>query len=232
MKIAVIIPFRDCGTDPLRAANLLRVRNHWSDFGAPIYEVDDGREADASFNRCAAYNRGAARAKDADVLVYAEADMLISGWQVREAVARAAGGLGMVVPFRQYRALTARESERVRTYNRDPAVCDTDYVMDDGHAVGAINVMHRDTLEAIGCWDETFEGNGYDDKAMERALAVAAGPIRWVEGPAYHLYHLPGWRGDHLSEADRAATEANRIRWHRYLKATTPREIRTLTAGG
>jgi hypothetical protein len=67
---------------------------------------------------------------------------------------------------------------------------------------------------------------------MNRAFEVAAGPTRCVNGPAYHLYHLPGWKGDHLTDEDRAATERNKARWQLYLGATSGERIRELTAGG
>lgn len=89
----------------------------------------------------------------------------------------------------------------------------------------------RATLDLIGQWDEGFEGNWYDDDAMKIAFELCAGPTRWIDGPAHHLYHLPGWKGDHLTAADRAATAANKARLRLYQRAEQPAQIRELTSG-
>ncbi len=87
--------------------------------------------------------------------------------------------------------------------------------MDDSQSIGAINIVSRATLNKVGGWDECFEGNWYDDVAMKIAFEKVGGITRWVDGPAFHLYHLPGHTGDHLTDADRAATAARcgRHRW-------------------
>lgn len=226
----VVIPFRDRGHDPLRAQNLQRVLAWWAAGPWPVAVVHDGREGDAQFNRSAAYNRGveAASAAGADVVIYTEADMLIPYAQVAEAVEAALVAPGLVVPFLTYNYLSESDSQLVR----DGATVDDltpQNAVDDGGSMGAVNVVSMDSLAAVGCWDEGFEGNWYDDNAMEQAFAVCCGARRHVPGPAWHLYHLPGWTGDHLTEADRAATEANRQRWLRYQAAGTPEQIRALT---
>jgi hypothetical protein len=92
-------------------------------------------------------------------------------------------------------------------------------------------VISRQTLESTGGFDERLSGNWYDDNVAKRAFEVCAGPTRWIPGPAFHLYHLPGHKGDHLTDADRAATEANRHRLHRYRMARTPEQVRALVGG-
>ena len=226
----VVIPFRDRGRDPHRAQNLDRVLRWWAAGPWPVAVVHDGREGDAQFNRSAAYNRGmeAARAAGADVVIYTEADMLIPYAQVAEAVEAAHMMPGLVVPFLTYNYLSEADSQRVR----DDAPLEgltPQQIVDDGGSMGAVNVVSMASLEAVGCWDEGFEGNWYDDNAMEHAFAVCCGVRRHVPGPAWHLFHLPGWSGDHLTDEDRAATEANRLRWLRYQAAKTPEQIRSLT---
>ena len=226
----VVIPFRDRGHDPLRQQNLDRVLAWWAESPWPVRVVDDGRDGDAQFNRSAAYNRGAVAATTAgvDVVIYTEADMLIPYQQVDAAVQAAADAPGLVVPFTTYCYLSPDGSQLVRD-GREPATVAPESRMDNGASMGAVNVVSMDSLAAIGQWDENFEGNWYDDNAMERAFALCCGVRRHVPGPAWHLYHLPGWSGDHLTDEDRAATEANRLRWERYAAATTPQEILHLT---
>lgn len=229
---AIVIPFRDRGIDPLRAANLQRVLDHWKNYGADVHVVDDGRDGTAQFNRHAAYNRGVdACGPDVDVVVFTESDMLIDYRQIIAAIDAARERPGLVVPFTQYRYLTPSESTGVRAGDLMPGQCHPESVMDNGASIGAVNVVSRATLDLIGQWDEGFEGNWYDDDAMKIAFERCAGPTRWISGPAHHLYHLPGWKGDHLTAADRAATAANKARLRLYQRAEQPAQIRELTTG-
>lgn len=215
----VIVPFRDRGRDPLRAQNVSRVVGMWEDYGYQPWVIGDGRSGVDQFNRSAAYNRGVANAYEGcDGFIFAESDMLIDDRQIDAACELAEKGVGMVVPFTEYRYLTERDSERARDGD-DPIHFTPAYRMANGSSIGAINVVSRETMNLVGQWDEKFEGNWYDDDAMKLAFQACAGPTRWVDGPAYHLYHLPGHNGDHLTEQDRAATARNKVRYDLYRAA-------------
>ncbi|QBI97467.1 glycosyltransferase [Mycobacterium phage Schatzie] len=230
MKAAVVIPFRDRGRDPLRPANLKRVLQHWEGFNAPVFVVDDGRSGEASFNRSAAYNRGAAMT-DADVIVYSEADLIVDFRQIVAGIKLAAEKPGLVVPFSRFMAMAESDSIEVRKGNLPPHLADAQQIRGERRSIGAVNIVSREALHLIGQYDECFEGAWHDDDAMELAFRITCGPTRFVDGPGYHLYHLPGAQGGHLSDADRAATAANKRRWELYLEAKTPERIRELTAG-
>lgn len=225
-SVAILVPFRDRGGDPLRAANLERAVHHWTLFPAPVIIVDDGRTGTAPFCRSAAYNRGAAQT-DADILVYTESDMLIHYDQIDKAAALAAESLGLVVPFTERRELSAEDSHLVRALKKSPPKCVPHNCTATNY--GCINVVSRASLQAIGQWDEKFSGWGHDDCAMWIAFNIAAGPTRFVEGPAYHLHHQPPGDGP---PADKAAIMANARRMEIYCNAKTPEQIRHLTAGG
>lgn len=228
-QIAVIIPFRDRGTDPLRSANLKRVLHEWHTFaGMPKPIVEHDGRTNGQFNRSTAYNRAVART-NADVLVFAESDMVLPPSQIHAGITAAMESPGLVVPFTQYRYLSPRDSERVRNHETDPMWCTPSSVMDNGTSIGAINIVSRKTLELVGRWDECFEGSWYDDRAMCRAFEICCGPTRYITGPAYHLFHLPGFKGDHLTVEDRQATARNKHRWKLYRQARTPEQIRALT---
>lgn len=235
MTVAVIIPFRgrDFG-DPLRQENLTRVVEHWQDYpGADeVIVSSDGRDGNAPFNRSAAYNRatmrGLATATAADMLIFAEADLLIGYHQVDRAIRTADSGPGMVVPFSWFMALGEADSARVRAGKADPEDCDAAPVRGHRGSIGAINVVSRHTLDLVGGYDEQFEGAWYDDDAMKIAFDQLAGPTRFVEGSAYHLYHQSGGKGTHLTLTDRKATSANRRRLSLYRQARTPDQIRSL----
>lgn len=224
--VSVIIPFRTRGNDPLRKANLDRILQQWN--GWHVHIASDGRTGDAQFNRHAAYNSGTAHTT-ADILIYAESDMLINPEQIHQAITQADSAPGLVVPFTLYRYLTPEDSEQVRAGNLQPETCTPQFTKPNPRRVGAINVLSRTTLNTIGRWDPNFEGNWWDDRSMHRAFDICAAPTRWIDGPAHHLYHLPGWQGDHLTGADRAATNRNKRRWQLYQQASTPEQIHKLT---
>jgi hypothetical protein len=230
MQVAVIIPYRDRGTDPLRAANLVRVLQHWGDFGAPIVIASDGRTGTEQFNRSKAYNKAAHLT---DTRVYAESDMLIDFTQINQAI-ELAQEPGLVVPFTEYRYLSEQDSQLVRD-GAEPATFTPQKVINKSTRswlrTGPINILTRETLQAVGQWDETFEGSQWDDRAMNHAFEVCTQPTRFIDGPAWHLYHLPAHNGLHLTKADRQATNHNRARYYQYLQATTPQQIHALTKG-
>lgn len=228
---AVVIPFRDRGRDPLRKANLDAVVKQWLENFDFVHVVDDGGAGDQQFNRSRAYNRGA-ELTNAEVLIFAESDMLVDGGQVAKAVELAAAQPGLVIPFTDYHYLSAPESALVRD-GADPTHFHPEWSMRNGRSIGALNVMSRGTLEAVGGYDEKFEGSWWDDRAMRTAFDICTGvPTRFVDGPAHHLYHLPGWSGGHLTDEDKAATRRNKRRYNRYVTARTPAEIRVMTTEG
>lgn len=225
----VIIPFRDRGIDPLRAQNLACVVDMWESYGYAPRVVTDGRDGDAQFNRSAAYNKVVREAGEhIDGFIFAESDMLIDEHQIDEAIDLAEESPGLVIPFNLYHYMRPEDSERIRRGNPD-IVYRPQWTMTDGKSIGAINVVSRKTMELVGQFDECFEGNWYDDDAMKIAFEKCAGPTRWVNGGARHLYHLHGQRGAHVTAADRAATARNKARLELYKAAQGPEQIRALT---
>lgn len=224
---AIIIPFRDRGRDPLRKANLEAVLRYWETYDWPVFVVDDGRYRNRQFNRSAAYNNGA-EACEADVMVYIEADMIVPSNQIQDGIKAAQAQPGLVVGFTEYRYLSKESSAKV-LQGVHPALLTPERIMPNGVSIGAVNIVSRKTLDLVGGYDENFEGSWYDDNAMKRAFDICAGRTRWIPGPAWHLYHLPGWQGSHLTDDDRAATRRNKARYARYADARTPEQIRALT---
>lgn len=245
LSVAILVPWRDKG-DLWRRHNLDVVLNHI--LGAPstrfhrteLYVSSDGREGSAPFNRSAAYNEGIRLHPDVDVFVFHEADMLIDHTQLHQAVQAATAQRGLVVPFDTYNYLTCEDTERVHVRQADPSACEPEYVMANGRSNGAVNVVSAATMAAVGQWDETFEGWGFDDRAMATAFEIATGnPTRYISGLGVHLWHMPGWSTEsrfHGGAADvppheHAATLANERRYRQYCNARTPERIRELTAG-
>lgn len=231
MSTAIVIPFRDRGIDPLRKANLEYVFGYWEAFddGVEVHVVDDGRVGSDHFNRSAAYNRGS-RVTTADILVYVESDTLVPYQQVREAITMAQTRPGLVIPFMLQRKLTEYDSELVRCGSKEPKDCEPETIYSGNN--GCANVVSRDTLNVIGQWDEQFEGHGYDDIAMFLAFEAAIGTTRWVDGVAYHMYHInvnPCAPMAPTTDEDMEAHLRNLTRMQLYREAQTAEEIRRLT---
>lgn len=230
IKVKIVVPFRDRGTDPRRRENLQVVMDWWNIHGYSPSIVSDGLTGDAQFNRHRAYNRAVALFPETDVFVFTEADMLIHANQIHAAAALAFSRPGLVVPFTQYRYLSERVSDHVlnsygsmliddvRDWWRMPVNNDmsifgmrAESVMDNGKSIGAVNVVSRKTLDMTGGFTEATSGNWYDDNIIEEGFAfLTHEKTRYVPGPAVHLYHLPGWKGEHLTDADKAATAHNK----------------------
>jgi hypothetical protein len=70
MNTKIIIPFRDRGIDPRRAANLEVVQAWWYAHGFTPQIVDDGLSGGAQFNRHRAYNRAVERFPETEVFVF------------------------------------------------------------------------------------------------------------------------------------------------------------------
>ena len=220
---AVIIPFRDRGVDVNRSLNMQRVLQHWEDdHGMEPFAVSDGRSDRELFNRSAAYNRGITVAlqdlPDYDAYIFTESDMLVDPEQVDQALDQAMDRIGMVVPFSTYCYHSPESSMHIRN-GKDPEDYKPRWKMDNCTSIGAINVVSRATMDAVGWWDEKFEGNWYDDDAMKLAFDLLTAPTRFIEGKAHHLYHLPGHRGVHLTNKEKDATAANQRRLGLYERA-------------
>lgn len=226
--VAVVIPFRSRGNDPLREQNLARVLTEWRENGYEPIVVSDGRRGSDAFCRSAAYNQ-AVEMVDADVYVFTESDLIIRPEAIEMAVDLAVEEPGLVIPFSEFRSLGEKDSRLIRHFAADPSSCLTSVVRGYRGSIGAINVVSRESYDLIGAYDEGFEGAWYDDDAMKIAFEICCGPTRWVDGPAYHLYHLSGGRGGHLTDEERAATMKNSIRYEQYQSASTADEIRLLT---
>lgn len=235
MNPAIIIAYRYRGNDILRELNLMRIVEYWTYSDWPYFIVDDGRKGDEQFCRGAAYNKGALEAKGYDPLIYSEADMLIPYEQISAACELAMQRPGLVVPFDEYFALTERGSQDVRAHLKDPSGAEVSFIDRNfkltaiGARVGPVNVVSRKSLALVGQWDEHFLGWGWDDQAMFIAFNRTCGVYRWIPGPAYHLYHLSGEKGIHLTYDDKVASMRNQKRYELYQKARTADRIRELT---
>lgn len=232
--VSIVIPWR--GSDPHRLANLDRVIEWLTPLGLPIVLASDKREDGQPFCRSAAYNHGM-ELSPSEVFVWHEADVLVPHEQLLAATERSRTGLGLVVPFIEYRYMSEVTSSLI-LQGAKPDQFYPEWVMPHGRSIGAVGVCSAETMRWVGQWDETLEGHGFDDNAMFHAFLTATS-VSWVDGPATHLWHrmayAPWERNTEASDAanfspeEVEATKRNKARVHLYQHATTPAEVRALT---
>jgi hypothetical protein len=193
MNVAVVVPRRAHGWRDL----LWRyAKPHWEAAGYPILEVE---HTEGLFNRSWCLNEGARLAGDWDVLILADADVIVEAAQVH-----AAAGLAMVtgsytVAGDERYGLTQRPTElllqgwrfekwrdfRMEQCKEHRWECGMTTHNFNSHAVA----IRRDLWETVGGFDERFEGWGHEDGAFLAACETFGANIERVAGPLIHLFH-------------------------------------------
>lgn len=195
---------------------------------APIIE---GYHVEGLFSRSVAVNRAAELAADWDIAVLIDADVICDIDRVREAVAIAVETGKMVLPHTVRKDLNRRGSDRVRnghdgSWDRYVA---KEYGVHNGHpSVSSVVVIPRSLWDAIGGFDESFRGWGFEDTAFAAAAETFAGVVR-MEGVVWHLWHPTATEGKRGTKS----WEANSAKGQRYRAAIgDAAAIRTLQAEG
>ncbi len=191
MRVLIAVPYRSGGCD-WRTRSKATVTAWWRtalpEF--PLVEVDDGGDP---FSRGGSLNQ-AMETHQPDVLVAADADMLIGRQQILDAVQAASEAPGMVQPFDRLDWYGPVETCRL---HQDPHLfwprsLPATYswpVDDQTPLLGGVNVLSRETWEAAGGWLPAFRGWGHEDVAMAVQCRTLAGPHRRLHGHTAHLYH-------------------------------------------
>jgi hypothetical protein len=187
MRLSVVIPFRP--RDPIRDRNRVYVED-WLDraLGEPdtVLADDPGRD----FNRGRALDAGVPAATG-DLLVLADADLIVPAHNLWAGVEAVENGAAMVVPFTRREELTAEATAKVLAGAAPEGLWGPEhleYVMEN-RGTGGINILTRATFEAVGGFDPRFAGWGYEDSAFADAVETLVGRVEWLTGTAVHLWH-------------------------------------------
>lgn len=188
------IPERDRAWDHVHA---------WWTTHAPdwpmIVELDTGS---GLFNKSAALNRAARAAGDWDLAVLIDADILPATIeQVRRAVARAARRGRLTFAHDRRVALTGHATLQVLA-GADPAALECE--ADDPNTFSSLSVIPRALWDAVGGFDERFDGWGGEDIAFMSACLSLAGIDR-VGGDIFHLWHPTDGHDTHARYPDNEA---------------------------
>lgn len=183
MTPIVIIPWR--GGDPDRESAAKYVEWWVAQSGYPWMQVDSKHD---TFSRAASKNRGA-RSAPGDVLIFNDADMIITHQAYRDMAEMAYESGKLVIGYVEYCALDKPHSERI--YRGDfPDPFDAPRTVSNvAFSLGGIIAVRRDVFAEVGGYDERFQGWGNEDFAFAISCATVAGPWLRIEGPALHFFH-------------------------------------------
>ena len=186
MKIKIVTPWRP--GDAWRQKSFDFCQQHYRNAGFETIAADSPQP---EFNRSAARNHGAELAfeADADVLAFIDADAYIpNANQILEAAQIAVQSKRMVKPFSMAGFLT--ESSTANLYETNQVV--EEWINPPTHNfIGLGWVIPAAQFLRVGGFDEAFVGYGGEDNAFHTACELLLGPVTFVDGPAYSLYH-PG----------------------------------------
>lgn len=211
MRPVCVITFRS--TSPERLRNL-RCVLQWLDrldaVETIVVEQDDRPTLDARalppcrvvfarnpgpFNKSWGFNVGARMAM-ADVLVLADADLLVNPRHLSDALRACTEGYEVVRPWTDVVDLTEEETQCVVDGRVDVVAHLSPERRGRGHLgehpplCGGLYVIRRDTYERLGGQDERFCGWGGEDDAMSLKVSALCAQIAVVRGGlAYHLHH-------------------------------------------
>lgn len=140
------------------------------------------------FSRSVARNRAIAQAQG-DVLVMVDADTAIEPMWIRHAVNLAELGQ-WVIPYQRYYNMTQEETDILlgrppTTSLREPMVWEHLVTT----AVSGIIVLPRAAVEAVGGYDERFQGWGYEDNSFQLAVDAIWGSHIRLDAYVVHLWH-------------------------------------------
>lgn len=192
---AIILAYRDVG-DAHRQAAYAYVTDHvWRSF-SEVRVCDSGQQP---FSRGGSFNQGAERSQ-ADVLVFADADVVPEAEALRKAITHAYVLRVTAYPYREYVRLTqgitlALQTGRFPVPGRRVTPSDgpspwAEYAeWTEANSVGGIFVVRRDRYLAAGGCDPRFVGWGFEDVAWSAVSATLLGDHVREDGSLLHLWH-------------------------------------------
>lgn len=181
-RVALAVPWR--GGNRYRERNWEYVKVWWERFGWPIFEVE--HSGDEPFNRSWTINEGARRAWPWDVLVAIDADVIEQDPEQVIAGVELAHDTGkLVVPHIAGHDLDDRGTRMLidgtpgweRRVQKRREVCNS-----------RVTIVPEPVFEAVGGFDDRFQGWGHEDVAFYAAARTVNGMVQ-LPGIAYHLWH-------------------------------------------
>jgi hypothetical protein len=169
MRVVILTPWR---TDHNRREAIYQhVRAQQETLGLPIHTADSGH---TPFNICASWNQAANHPWD--VALFWGADFTLTNpTTALDAAVEAAKGHPYVFAFNTATKLTFKETTRVLDGGRVPG-------RKDPLPFGGVRAVNRAWWEALGGYDERFQGWGHGDRAFVLNLRKHGGKPSRVPG--------------------------------------------------
>lgn len=203
-------------------------QRYWS--GLDGFELVEGIHEGGPFNRSAALNGAARTAGDWELAVIADSDSWVDPLQLRDAMGLARRTGRLVAAFDEVHELgphsthaliaqgtldlhSSVQVDRVRTGVEDPTTVQSTML-----------VVPRAVWDAVGGFDEGFQGWGCEDNAFWRAATLLTGAPLRIPGPAWHLWHPPAKPVTHRD----VGYQRNLWRWRLYANALCADDVRRL----
>lgn len=163
-----------------------------------------------------------------DVLVIADADVILDPPEALTAAVGALDDHPWVVPHLAVFRLTEPATERLLAGETfDPHTMEVTRQPYEGWAGGGITVLHRDTYQDTPL-DPRFHGWGCEDASWATALTTLHGQPWRGHADLVHLWHPPAERGD-----DVYGSPSGHALWSRYQHAAiNPAAMRALIEEG
>lgn len=216
MSVSIVVPYSPIGEGRERNWRFLRERYQALH---PDCEVVEGR-CEGRWSKGRAVNDAVQRSSG-DVLVIADADVMVGPQALRNAI-EALRFSAWVVPHRLVYRLTEEATLRVlagalaEPRSLDPHEASR---VHKGCQGGGITVLTREAFHTVGGIDEGFYDWGGEDISFARAMDAIVGGHRRMGELMWHLNHEPMPR----REGNRASEESEELAG-RYLEASTSRE--------
>lgn len=183
MRFAILVPWRPDPRDERRQVLWDWTRPYLEEIG-PIFTGG----CTGTWARAVACNRAAEAAGDWDVALVADSDTIPEPGAIERAVQWVSSTGGAARPHLDRYLLTRDGTLRIA--QRGPEAVRPEDV-DHSWPGGGLLVLTRDAWEAVGGYDESYVGWGYEDSQMTMNLLRVS---RWdrLPGRAWHLWHRPG----------------------------------------
>jgi GT2 family glycosyltransferase len=153
----------------------------------PALEIVEGyHEGDGPFNRSAAINRAAEGEWDFAVIL--DSDTIVDAEQVLAGIELAEETGALVLPYKLRNMLSEAGTSAIldgHVGSWEPWV-----IARERNRVSCCVIVPRALWDAVGGFDERFEGWGGEDEAFHAACA-ALGVVRRLDGANWHLWHAP-----------------------------------------
>lgn len=222
--VSILIPWRKGDTQ--RESILRWTQLRWLELLPQAELVVAGHDGEP-FSRSRARNNAFANSFG-DLLVLADADTVVPDRQAIDDAIEAAEAGHWVLPYETY--YNATQVDTALLLDRRPSLDIAEPARWEfrlGDSISGVIVLPRAAYEAVGGYDESFVGWGFEDRAFADALNTLWGPCQRLPGYVVHLWHPVG-----PAEAfGNPFIRDNQSRWLQYRRATgNPAAMRELVA--